>query len=64
MHASRRRLADGIAQAAADFLIWHPELKLPTVGGAELCAVIGTQQGFCGDITEEIEILLLAGEAQ
>ncbi len=52
--ASQRRLADGIAQAAADFLVWHPELKPTTEAGAELCVVVGTQQGFCGDINDRL----------
>lgn len=52
--ASQRCLADGIAQAAADFLAWHPELRPPAEAGAELCVVVGTQQGFCGDINEHL----------
>lgn len=51
---SQRRLADGIAQAAADFLAWHPELRPPAEAGTELCVVLGTQQGFCGDINEHL----------
>lgn len=51
---SQQRLADGIAQAAADFLAWHPELKPAAEAGAELCVVVGTQQGFCGDINESL----------
>lgn len=51
---SQRRLAEGIAHAAADFLAWHPELKPPAEAGAELCVVVGTQQGFCGDINDAL----------
>lgn len=47
--ASQRRRVATIEAAAADFLAWHPDLANTPEAGRELCLVIGSQQGFCGD---------------
>jgi F-type H+-transporting ATPase subunit gamma len=51
MESQRRRVAT-IEAAAADFLAWHGELATAPAAGHELCLVIGSQQGFCGDYND------------
>jgi F-type H+-transporting ATPase subunit gamma len=51
MESQRRRVAT-IEAAAADFLAWHPDLATAPEAGHELCLVIGSQQGFCGDYND------------
>lgn len=51
---SQRRMVAGIEVAAADFLAWHP-VFLPASGQSrELCVLVGSEQGFCGDFNEAI----------
>jgi len=51
MESQRRRVAT-IEAAAADFLAWHAELAPAPAAGHELCLVIGSQHGFCGDYND------------
>ncbi len=57
---NQRRMVSGIEAAAVDFLIWHPELASEPESGRELCVVVGSEQGFCGDFNE---VLLARMEA-
>ncbi|ACV35975.1 FoF1 ATP synthase subunit gamma [Accumulibacter sp.] len=54
---SQQRMVAGIETAAADFLAWHAELVSEPFAGRELCVLVGSEQGFCGDFNEA----LLAG---
>lgn len=53
MSSLRRRVAI-VEAAAADFLAWHAELATAPAAGHELCLVIGSQQGFCGDYNDAL----------
>lgn len=50
--ASQRRMVDGIEAAATDFLAWHPEFAPAPGQHRELCVLVGSEQGFCGDFNE------------
>ncbi len=52
--ASQRRMVAGIEKAAADFLAWHPKLATEPADGHELCVLVGSEQGFCGDFNEAL----------
>jgi F-type H+-transporting ATPase subunit gamma len=51
---TQRRVVAGIRAAAADFLLFHPEL----VPGEEECRnvrlLLGSERGFCGDFNESL----------
>lgn len=51
---SQHRMVAGIEAAAADLLAWHPELSSHPVAGRELCILVGSEQGFCGDFNEAL----------
>ena len=51
---SQRRMVDGIEAAAGDFLAWHANLAPVPGKGRELCVLVGSEQGFCGDFNESI----------
>jgi len=63
---SQRRLVAGIEATAVDFLAWHSELlsasdsesksESESESGVrrELCILIGSEQGFCGDFNEAL----------
>jgi F-type H+-transporting ATPase subunit gamma len=50
----QQRLVAGIEAAAADFLAWHGEFASPPGEERELCVLVGSEQGFCGDFNEAI----------
>jgi F-type H+-transporting ATPase subunit gamma len=51
---SQRRMVAGIEAAAAEFLADRAEFaSAPTTGG-ELCVLVGSEQGFCGDFNESL----------
>jgi F-type H+-transporting ATPase subunit gamma len=52
--ASQRRMVAGIETAAADFLLTHPRFASAPVAGRELCVLVGSEQGFCGDFNETL----------
>lgn len=52
--SSQRRMAAGIEATAADFLAWHPEFAAASEAQHELCVLIGSEQGFCGDFNEAV----------
>lgn len=49
---AQRRTVAGIEAAAAEFLAWWPESLGRPRDGCELCIVVGSEQGFCGDFNE------------
>lgn len=52
--ASQQCMVAGIEVAAADFLLAHPEFASEPVAGRELCVLVGSEQGFCGDFNETL----------
>lgn len=50
----QQRLVAGIEAAAADFLAWHGEFASLPGEERELCVLVGSEQGFCGDFNEAI----------
>jgi F-type H+-transporting ATPase subunit gamma len=52
--ASQQRMLGDIETAAADLLDWHAGLAAAPVAGRELCVVVGSEQGFCGDFNEAL----------
>ena len=50
----QQRLAAGIEAAAADFLAWRGEFAPLPGEERELCVLVGSEQGFCGDFNEAI----------
>lgn len=64
---SQRHMVAGIETAAADFLIAHPDFASAPGPRPELCVLVGSEQGFCGDFNEvlltRIEALCTEKEA-
>lgn len=52
--SSQRRMVAGIEAAAADFLVWHPGLVPASARQHELCVLVGSEQGFCGDFNDAV----------
>jgi len=52
--ASQHQMVAGIEAAAADFLVSHREFASSDEPGEELCILIGSEQGFCGDFNESL----------
>jgi F-type H+-transporting ATPase subunit gamma len=52
--ASQHQMVAGIEAVAADFLVSHNEFASADEAGAELCILIGSEQGFCGDFNESL----------
>lgn len=52
--SSQQRMVAGIEAAAADFLATHGEFASPARPGPELCVLVGSEQGFCGDFNEAL----------
>lgn len=52
--ASQQRMVFGIEDAAADFLLAHPEFASEAEAERELCVLVGSEQGFCGDFNEAL----------
>jgi len=51
---SQQRMVAGIETAAADFLVGHAEFVVEPLTGRELCVLVGSEQGFCGDFNEAL----------
>lgn len=51
---TQRRMVASIEAAAADFLAWHPELLPVAEPDSEICILVGSEQGFCGDFNEAL----------
>ena len=51
--ATQRRMVSSIEASAAQFLAWNGELAM-TPPEIELCILVGSEQGFCGDFNEAI----------
>ncbi|MBL8431329.1 MAG: F0F1 ATP synthase subunit gamma [Dechloromonas sp.] len=52
--ATQRRMVTGIETAAAQFFAWHGDLAVTPPPDSELCIVVGSEQGFCGDFNETV----------
>lgn len=52
--ASQHQMVAGIEAAAADFLVSHSEFSSADEPGEELCILVGSEQGFCGDFNESL----------
>jgi F-type H+-transporting ATPase subunit gamma len=52
--ASQHRMVAGIEATASDFLAAHGEFASRHGAGQELCIVVGSEQGFCGDFNESL----------
>ena len=50
--ASQRCMVEGIESAAAEFLLSHPAFASAPGPRPELCVLVGSEQGFCGDFNE------------
>ena len=48
----QRRMVAGIETAAADLLAW--QATPAATDGPELCVLVGSEQGFCGDFNERV----------
>jgi F-type H+-transporting ATPase subunit gamma len=53
-YASQHGMVKAIEGAAADFFQSHPEYHRAIEPGPQLCIVIGSEQGFCGDFNEAL----------
>lgn len=53
LHA-QRRMVRGIEDALAEFLAWHPDPAAAAPPAREICIVVGSEQGFCGDFNETL----------
>ena len=51
--ATQRRMVSSIEASAAQFLAWNGELA-GTPPEIELCILVGSEQGFCGDFNEAL----------
>lgn len=51
---TQRRMVASIEAAAADFLARHPELLPVAEPDSEICILVGSEQGFCGDFNEAL----------
>lgn len=51
---SQRRMVAGIEAAAAEFLAGHAEFASRPTAGGDLCVLVGSEQGFCGDFNESL----------
>ncbi|WP_417069937.1 F0F1 ATP synthase subunit gamma [Niveibacterium terrae] len=51
---SQRTMVASIELAAADFLAWHAPLSGKAQACSELCVIVGSEQGFCGDFNESL----------
>lgn len=52
--ASQQRMVAGIEETAADFLASHEQFASPDGPRQELCILVGSEQGFCGDFNEAL----------
>ena len=61
---SQQGMVNAIETAAADFLQAHPALAEPYVAELELCVLVGSEQGFCGDFNERLLVRMEAISAE
>ena len=52
--ASQHRMVQGVEETAAQFLREHPDQASSIVPERELCVLMGSEQGFCGDFNEAL----------
>jgi F-type H+-transporting ATPase subunit gamma len=51
---TQRRVVASIESAAADFRQFYPSLFLSGEGAREVCVLLGSERGFCGDFNESL----------
>jgi F-type H+-transporting ATPase subunit gamma len=51
---AQRRVVAGIEAAAADFLLFHPELLPGDQESRNVYLLVGSERGFCGDFNESL----------
>jgi F-type H+-transporting ATPase subunit gamma len=51
---TQRRVVAGIEAAAADFLLFHPELLAGEEEFRNVYLLVGSERGFCGDFNEAL----------
>ena len=61
---SQQGMVNAFETAAADFLQAHPALAEPYVAERELCVLVGSEQGFCGDFNERLLVRMEAISAE
>ena len=52
--AAQHRMVASIEASAARFIAWNPKLFDVPPPDAEICLLIGSEQGFCGDFNEDL----------
>lgn len=52
--AAQHRMVASIEASAARFIVWHPKLADLPPPDAEICLLIGSEQGFCGDFNDDL----------
>jgi F-type H+-transporting ATPase subunit gamma len=61
---TQRRVVASIQSAAADFLAFHPRLHGAEAPVHDVCLLIGSERGFCGDYNEVVLNALWRAEGQ
>lgn len=56
--ACQRRMVAGIEDVAADFLLSHSRFRNAEPVQEELCVLVGSEQGFCGDFNDSLLLTL------
>jgi F-type H+-transporting ATPase subunit gamma len=51
---AQHTVVSSIAEAAADFLCFYPEASLEGAERTEVCLVVGTERGFCGEFNHAL----------
>ncbi len=52
--ATQRRVAASIGSAVAEFVSFHPHLLSTEEAACNVCLLIGSERGFCGDFNEAL----------
>lgn len=52
--STQRRVVESIESAAADFLGFYPHLLVEAENRRNVCLLIGSERGFCGDFNEAL----------
>jgi len=52
--AAQQRMVSSIEATAGQFVAWHAKLADLPPPDAEICILIGSEQGFCGDFNEDL----------
>lgn len=52
--ACQQRMVASIERCAAEFIVWHSGFADFDTDGSDLCVLVGSEQGFCGDYNESV----------